>query len=408
MGCKHSTFVDEASASGKEKPSVASDTSGSTESDSNNARRGLSMTRNYNDYSAAQAGAAEKRLTPLLYLAAKEIHKNRLTSSDPETPVVVCEYGCATGGSSIAPLNAITKVIGNRPLRVVMNDLPCNDWDVLRETLEPNYPPTVKFEYKPMSMYGSVVEEDCVHLAYSCYAQHWLSEGTPTKTLPVETGALWANQLSEGEELDAWERASRDDWRVFLSERSKEMRDGGLMVLVIQCSCPNGTMNEKFAETLRQAKLTMIEKKMIDTDTAAHMVIPEFAKTPTDILQLLSSDENKAAWKLEEMHYAPEPCHYKKMHEEGVLTNEETIDTQIKCLRAFMDVSLNASLTNATLSSYYKEEDTSVIAGLTTAWVDLFWQHVKSMVNGDPSLLTLDILDTTIVLRRLPRRHKNQ
>ena len=85
------------------------------------------MKSDYNENSASQASSAMK-LIPVLQKLAK-----RLDSKLPDSVALsVCEYGCATGGSSIEPLNAIKEgcKVSKRPLKAAMNDLPGNDWSL--------------------------------------------------------------------------------------------------------------------------------------------------------------------------------------------------------------------------------------------------------------------------------------
>ena len=157
----------------------------------------LHMTSDYNENSANQAGGAAA-LTKYLGEAASQLDR-KLPDG---IPLQVCELGCATGGSSILPIKTILGVI-NRPLVVILNDLPENDWAVLERTVETAFP-SVTFKYKKVSMYSTEKDEDVgpgtVHITYSVFAQHWLSGGAPTKFLPE--GALWANQLPEVSVID--------------------------------------------------------------------------------------------------------------------------------------------------------------------------------------------------------------
>ena len=92
------------------------------------------MKSDYNENSAAQVSSARNILSTLKKLA------KRLDSKLPNSVALsVCEYGCATGGSSLEPLNAIKEgcKVSKRPLKAVMNDLPGNDWNVLAQTLKP-------------------------------------------------------------------------------------------------------------------------------------------------------------------------------------------------------------------------------------------------------------------------------
>lgn len=338
----------------------------------------LSMASDYNDNSAVQAYAASL-LTDFLYDAAEKLH-----SVLPEDkPFQVCEYGCSTGGSSLDPLRAIQDAIGDRPLRANMVDLPMNDWDVLRSTLDPAFDGAIDFEYTPKSMYDRISEEASVCLAYSCFAQHWLDDGAPTG---LPEGALWSNQLTKSsKQRKIWKEASMRDWESLLSFRAKEIIPGGMLVLHIQSSMANGQLSETFAATCQKAKLRMIEAGQLSEALAQSMVIPEYMKAPDEILSPLSSGKSmERFWKVEEMQYRALPCAYTKefhqsCHEEP-LAREDIVGRQIGYLQAFMGTSLTECI---------GKEKTSI-----------FWNHVRSLAGNNPELLSSEYMSTFIVLKR--------
>jgi len=337
----------------------------------------LHMSSDYNSNSASQSlGAA--MLSTFLRREAARID----ASLAAEEALQVVEYGCATGGSSLVPLGAIQDSISNRPLRATMNDLPMNDWATLRSTVEPALP-NVDFAYAQTSMYCPVLEEATVHLAYSCFAQHWLSEGAPT-TLPH--GALWANQLArDNEQRRAWEETSRNDWERFLTLRAKEVLPGGSMVLHIQSSMCDGSLSEGLAVTLQEAKCRMLRDAELTEDEAASIVIPEYPKSPAEILDPLCFGLNAQVWSVEELEYVRMPCPY--MEEFGKRSNEsligdEIVEKQMRFLHAFMDSSLEDCLG--------KKET-----------IKAFWAQVRAIADANPSSLSADWMATFIVLRRL-------
>ena len=132
----------------------------------------------YNQHSEVQALAA-KELSKLI-----KKYATKLAEELPANETIqICEYGCATGGSSIAPIRAIKDAMGRRKLILVMNDLPMNDWKNLKKTVEAEFP-DINFKYIAKSMYAPITDNASTHLGYSCFAQHWLDNGAPTG-LPV-------------------------------------------------------------------------------------------------------------------------------------------------------------------------------------------------------------------------------
>ena len=341
----------------------------------------LHMSSDYNSNSDCQSLGAATLVTFLRREAA------RIDASlAAEEALQVVEYGCATGGSSLVPLGAIQDSISDRPLRATMNDLPMNDWATLSSTVEPALP-EIDFAYAKTSMYNPVSEEATVHLAYSCYAQQWLSGGAPT-TLPH--GALWANQLArDNEQRKVWEEKSRNDWERFLTLRAKEVLPGGSMVLHIQSSMCDGSLSEGAAVTLQEAKCRMLRDAELTEDEAASIVIPEYMKSPVEILDPLYFGPNARAWSVEQLEYVRMPCPYMEEFGERCKTGcneplivDEIIEKQMRALHAFMDSSLEH-------------------CGCKKETIKAFWAHVRAIVDTNPSSLSADWMATFIVLRRL-------
>ena len=339
----------------------------------------LRMASDYNCNSQVQLLGATN-LTPFIRRAAMQV-----SAILPKGETFkVYEYGCATGGSSILPLMAIQDSIGDRRLEVNMVDLPMNDWDALKSTVEPKLQ-TINFSYTPKSMYLPICDNEEVHLAYSCYAQQWLSDGAPTG---LPDGAIWANQLSQhSEQRKAWDAASKRDWDNLLYLRSKEVVPGGIMVFLIYSSMSScGGLSEGFAATMQEAKKEMIKTGELSKTQAQTMVVPEYAKTPMEILAQVSSSKNQFLWSVEELQHNIHPCGFVeewRTHKDPAtapLVADEIIKKQIAFLRAFTDASFLKSLDQETL--------------------ELYWVRVQRLVDGNPEKLSSDMMNTFITLKR--------
>jgi len=242
--------------------------------------------RDYSENSAAQNEAA-CLLSGMIEQVLGGMH---FSVSSKSTYISVVEFGCATGSSSIDPLNKIMSApkINGRRICAIMNDLPLNDWDTLQTTLKEKVP-TVDVQVSSRSMYnGTIASPGSVDIVYSCFAQHWLSKGVPCP-LPVNTGALWGNQLAglpEYEDIhDKWTKASGDDWNRFLELRAEETRTGGVLMLLIYSALDDGSLAENLAEACRLAKKQCLLEGIFTVDEASRMCMPEYATTRDEILK---------------------------------------------------------------------------------------------------------------------------
>ena len=335
----------------------------------------LRMSSVYNENSEAQASGAAF-LTTFLCRAAASVH----ASLPQGVPLEICEYGCSTGGSSILPLLSIKNVADDRSLRVSLNDLPMNDWAILKKTVEPMFP-DIEFSYKPKSMYGPVTDkEGTLHIAYSCYAQHWLRDGAPTG-LPY--GALWASQLPfDNPYRRIWEQDSKQQWADLLAQRAREVAAGGMMVFHIESAKCCGKLSQGFSDTLQHAKLAMINNGELSDEEALSMVVPEFSKTPADILAPLVNGPMMQLWEVQELQYQTMPCPYLKEFEAQEKADPEmTCEKLLGFVRAFTE--------------------TSLVECIGEEKLDSFWKHVQRIADNDPKKLSSDnIFGTFISLRR--------
>jgi len=261
--------------------------------------------------------------------------------------VRVGEYGCATGGSSIAPLNAIQKASPPGTSMVVhLNDLPLNSWDVLKDTVETEFEGTT-FNYVPKCMYEQpIATPGSLDLGYTVFAQHWLSKGVPTK---LDSGCVWGNQLPQGHPSRArWADASAKDWERFLELRAKEFAPGGCLAIFIQSSRLDGTLSERFASTVAEAKAELVDDGVLSEEEAAKMANPEYLKSSSEILRpFMSHGAIHQLWEIKEMRMSEMTCPYREAFDAGSITREQLVEGQVGNLHSFMNPSLAQALKNS-------------------------------------------------------------
>ena len=345
------------------------------------------MTSTYNENSGVQASAAASIMCPMLLKAVKNITTDSLSKNDDNKnkgkllPLTIAEYGCATGGSSLAPLNTISSQLDKqREMNVIMNDLPLNDWDVLSETLRPIKHRFRNLVLKKMSMYDSgVAKDNTLHIGYSCFAQHWLSVGFPTD-FPLGSSAIWPQQLTCDKTKNVWAKAAMNDWNQFLDRRFDELISGGYVVIIIQASLDDGTLSENNADTLMKVKELMMVERTLSPQEAAKMTMPEYLKTQEEILAPFKRELNISRWDVEEVLLTELDCPNFKKLSSTTTSVSEVVKKQIGLCRSFMDSSLTLAI----------GEDK----------VGKFWDRVETFVDDDPSALESNISAVSLMLKK--------
>ena len=223
-----------------------------------------------------------------------------------------------------------------------------------------------------------------VDITYSSFAQHWLSEGVPCP-LPAQTGALWGNQLgglAEYEDIHArWSEASRKDWDRFLTLRADEMRQGGIVVLLIQSSHLDGSCVEHIAEGCQIAKRRCVEEGVLTEEEAEQMCVPEYAKNMFEILEPLKS--RSETWEILEVQQQALPCALMSGACDG---GGEGIKARrmVNLGRSFMDASLERAFARDRKESK----------------LDAFWDKVMDIGSDDASRISSNFGVTFLALRR--------
>jgi hypothetical protein len=227
----------------------------------------------YDRNARVQATAASFAL-PLLERAARE------AGLPPEPqPVMVVDYGSATGKNSSAVMALALSVLRsrtNQPIWVAHNDQPANDFNVLFATL--SAPTGYLAAQENMfacavgrSFYEPVVPPALVSLGWSSTAAHWLSR-VPAP-LADRAWAPTARTPGAGPFLDQ----ARRDWRRFLDLRAAELRPGGRMVVVVATVDDDGICGGEHAlDGLDEALRAEVAAGAMSRREAESVVVPNF------------------------------------------------------------------------------------------------------------------------------------
>ena len=162
----------------------------------------------------------------------------------PPAPVLIGDFGCAGGANELAPLAAAVDELRARdaslPIEVAHTDLPQNDFGPLFALLQGpgSYLTGVSAIYPYVvgrTLYGPLFPDRRLHLGWSAITLHWLS------SMPVTVpGRVYSNLVEDGPARDSVAERAAADWRTFLTERARELVDGGELVLTGGASLPDG------------------------------------------------------------------------------------------------------------------------------------------------------------------------
>jgi hypothetical protein len=244
----------------------------------------------YNRYAKLPAGGAALAL-PLLEKAVRDVE---LDSGDQ--PVVIADYGSSQGKNSMVPvqvaIRGLRERVGpDRAISVFHIDQPSNDFNSLFEVLdadpdryvvdEPNVFPAAIGR----SFYENVLPPGSVHLAWSSFAAVWLSR-VPS-LIPGHFVVLFSTGSVRGE----FERQGAKDWEAFLTLRSKELRSGGRLVVVLPALDDDGVAGlEHLFQQANAALREMVDAGEITGEERSRMVLGPYPRRKRDLLAPFASN----------------------------------------------------------------------------------------------------------------------
>ncbi|KAA0092019.1 SAM-dependent methyltransferase [Mycolicibacterium sp. P1-18] len=206
-------------------------------------------------------------------------------------PIVIADYGAATGHNSLVPVGAAIAVLRKRTrpehsILVTHTDVPDNDFSELFRTLSDDPDTYLKKDKASFasavgrSFYGQIVPSNSVNLAWSAWSTQWLSR-TPT---PIPDHLLVAHSR-DGEVRAAYERQAARDWHEFVAFRGRELSPGGRLVVMTMAIDEDGDFGyrpllDAIAETLAE----LVERRVLTDDESTAMSIPIAGRRARDFL----------------------------------------------------------------------------------------------------------------------------
>ncbi|XP_062118107.1 probable methyltransferase TCM_000336 [Humulus lupulus] len=173
------------------------------------------------------------------------------------TPKVlgIADLGCSSGPNTLSIIKDIVEAVQTTSrsimvpppqFHVYLNDLPTNDFNSIFKSL-PDFSKKLLLNKErqdsifigayPGSFYGRLLPNNSLHFVYSSYSLHWLSKVPPAlydeKGVSINKGSIYISERSPKEVTQAYLNQFQKDFSVFLGARSKEVIQGGKMVLIL-------------------------------------------------------------------------------------------------------------------------------------------------------------------------------
>lgn len=200
-------------------------------------------------------------------------------------PVVIADYGAATGRNSVAPVRAAIAAIRQRAearaISVVHTDLPESDFSALFHFLRDDPESylhgadAVFAAAVGRSFYEQILPAGSVALGWSSWAVQWLSR-VPA-AIPDHVQVAYSRDAAT---RAAFAQQADADWRQFLRCRGREMCAGGQLVVLTMASRDDGDFGYRAVMRAMQGGLqALVGEGVLRAAEVARMTIPTVGRT---------------------------------------------------------------------------------------------------------------------------------
>lgn len=206
-------------------------------------------------------------------------------------PIVMADYGAATGHNSLLPMCSAVRAIRKRTrldhsVLIAHTDVPDNDFSALFRTLtedpdsylheDSNTFPTAVGR----SFYQQILPTSSVHLGWSSWAVQWLRR-VPA---PIPDHVQMAYSAST-EVRAAYAKQAADDWLAFIACRGRELRRGGRLVVMTMAVDDDGEFGYRpLLMALMDTLNELAGQRLLSADEVHRMCIPAVGRSKADFV----------------------------------------------------------------------------------------------------------------------------
>ncbi|KAF4383300.1 hypothetical protein F8388_009331 [Cannabis sativa] len=264
----------------------------------------LHMNGGVGEKSYANNSLVQKKVISMTKPITEEAIINHYISGKFSTTLAIADLGCSSGPNSLFVVTELIKSVHkickklnleSPEFQLYLNDLTSNDFNAIFETLPsfqenlrtqmgPNFGPCFVMGV-PGSFYGRLFPPNTLHFVHSSYSLQWLSK-VPEGVENNNKGNIYLASTSPPSVVKAYKEQFQRDFSVFLKCRSKELVDGGSMVLTIlgrQNQDPTSKDGCYIWELMAMALNQMVSEGVIDERKVESFNIPQYTPCPSEL-----------------------------------------------------------------------------------------------------------------------------
>jgi len=299
-------------------------------------------------------------------------------------PLIVADFGSSHGSNSIYVIKLIIDYVKElnkteRSFLIIHNDLPTNDWKTLFDVA--NHQDKTYFGLASgKSFYEQCLPPNSLTIGYSSAAIHWLSRK------PCNISNHCISIFAQGEELQAFKAQARDDYRQFLENRSRELVQGGVLILIICCVNEEGlTMFESVYNLLYKcAKLFLLTKEEL-----LNYTIPVYIRSYDECID--KELFNQYSFELIQSGMSSVDFKFYDQWKSGEMSLEKFTQIQAGFVRCATESILKEALA---IDEKRSKEEINQIA-------DQFWDVYKEQIKENPHDFQIKLAQTYVVLKKI-------
>ncbi|BBY89862.1 SAM-dependent methyltransferase [Mycolicibacterium tokaiense] len=204
-------------------------------------------------------------------------------------PVVLVDYGAATGHNSLVPVGTAIRTLRGRTrsehaVLVVHTDIAENDFTALFQTLADDPDSYLRNDAATFasavgrSFYGQILPSNSVTLGWSSWACQWLSRSP----VPVPDH-IQAACSADADVRAAYARQAAHDWHEFVAFRGRELCPGGRLVVLTLAVDEDGEFGFRpVLDAILAGLDALCTDGFITADELAGMSIPMVSRSAKD------------------------------------------------------------------------------------------------------------------------------
>lgn len=208
-------------------------------------------------------------------------------------PIVVADYGAATGYNSLLPIGAAIAVFRRRtradhPVLVTHTDLPDNDFTALFTTLAEDPDSYTRKDAASFpsaigrSFYAQILPSQSVNLGWTSWATMWLRRAG--SELPGFSDHVHVAHSDDAAARQAYARQAAQDWHDFVAFRGRELSPGGKLLVLTAAVDAAGRSGYR---PLLDAIVTVLDEQVregrLTRDEVARMTIPVLGRSEKEL-----------------------------------------------------------------------------------------------------------------------------